>query len=167
MSGNAGTDLGEVFDRHVRHEFEDRDVAATLATMVEEPYVWNVPTATGGVGGEGVRRFYSEQFIGKMPADTEVRPVSFTVGHDQIVDELILSFTHDVEIPFMLPGIAPTGRRVQLPHVVVMRFENGRVAHEHIYWDQGSLLAQVGLLDDRVLPVVGVEQTRKLLEVGE
>jgi carboxymethylenebutenolidase len=160
-------DLGAVFDQHVRHEFEDKDVEATMATMVSEPYVWNVPTATGGIGGSGVRRFYSEEFVGRMPADTQIVPISRTVSDDQVVDELVVTFTHDVEVPYLLPGVEPTGRYVEIPHVVVMRFEGEKIAHEHIYWDQASLLAQVGLLDPATLPVVGSEQARKLREAGE
>jgi carboxymethylenebutenolidase len=158
-------DFGAVFDQHVRHEFEDKDVEASMATMIAEPYVWNVPTARGGIGGAGVRRFYSEEFVGKMPADTRVIPVSRTIGENQLVEELILAFTHDVEIPYLLPGIPPTGQWVEIPHVVVMGFdEEGKVTHEHIYWDQASLLAQVGLLDTATLPVVGREQAAKLEE---
>jgi len=157
--------LGAVFDAHVKHEFEDHDVEATMKTMAAEPYVLNVPTLIGGVGRAQVHRFYTDHFVGKMPADTKVVRVSRTVGNDQVVDELILSFTHDIEIDFMLPGIPPTGRRVELPHVVVMRFEGDKIAHEHIYWDQACLLAQIGLLDPRRLPVVGGEQARRLLEL--
>lgn len=160
-------DLGAVFDAHVKYEFVDRDVAATMQTMTAEPYVYNVPTMTGGEGYEGVTRFYTNHFVGKMPADTKVVRVSRTVGSDQVVDELVLSFTHDVALNFMLPGIPPTGRKVVLPHVVVMKFERGKIAHEHIYWDQGSLLAQVGLLDPTRLPVVGAEQAKKLLAVSQ
>lgn len=159
-------DLGAIFDRHVKHEFEDHDVEATMKTMVAEPYVYNVPTMTGGVGWDGVYRFYKNHFVGKMPADTKVERISRTVGKDQVVDELILSFTHDVEIDFMLPGIPPTGKYVQLPHVVVMKFKGKKIAHEHIYWDQASLLAQIGLLDPKRLPVTGLEQARKLLDVS-
>jgi carboxymethylenebutenolidase len=165
MADASGTDLGAVFDAHVRHEFEDKDVDATMATMVDEPYVWHVPTMTGGVGGDAVRRFYASDFIGRMPADTEIVQVSRTVDEHQVVDELVLRFTHDIEIPIMLPGIPPTGRRVELPHVVVMRFQDGKVAHEHIYWDQASLLAQVGLLDPERVPAVGAEQARSLLKL--
>jgi carboxymethylenebutenolidase len=91
--------------------------------------------------------------------------ISRTVGKDVVVDELVVTFTHDVQLDFMLPGIKPTGKKVELPHVIIMKFENGKVAHEHVYWDQGSLLAQVGLLDHSKVPVLGVEQTRKLLEL--
>lgn len=160
-------DLGAVFDAHVKHEFVDHDVEATMRTMVAEPYVHNVPTLTGGFGYEGVRRFYQDYFVGKMPADTQVTPISRTVGENQVVDELILSFTHDVQLDFMLPGIPPTGKYVELPHVVVMRFEGDKIAHEHIYWDQASLLVQVGLLDPKAVPAVGAEQARRLRELSQ
>lgn len=164
---NKRNDLGAVFDKHVKHEFIDHDVEATMKTMVAEPYVHNVPTMIGGIGGKGVYDFYRNEFVGKMPADTKVTRVSRTVGKDQVVDELILSFTHDVPIDFMLPRIPPTGRFVELPHVVVMKFRGNKVEHEHIYWDQGSLLAQVGLLDPEKLPVTGREQARKLMELSQ
>jgi carboxymethylenebutenolidase len=165
-SSNEGVDLGAIFDEHVRLEFEEKDVEATMKTMTANPYVWNVSTAVGGIGHEGVRRFYSEKFVGKMPEDTEVIPISRTVGRDQVVDELLLTFTHDREIEYMLPGVPPTGSRVELPHVVVMKFQGGKIAHEHIYWDQASLLVQVGLLDQEKLTATGVEQARELLRVS-
>ena len=102
----------------------------------------------------------------KMPADTKIVHVSRTVGKDQVVDELILSFTHDREIKIMLPGIPPTGKYVKLAHVVVMKFDGDKIAHEHIYWDQTSLLVQIGLLDSKILLAYGIEQTRKLLEIS-
>jgi carboxymethylenebutenolidase len=163
---NQHPDFGAIFDRHVAHEFADKDVEATMSTMVAEPYVWNVAVALGGIGGDGVRSYYSDTFVGKMPGDTVVRSISRTVGTDQLVEELILSFTHDIEVLSMLPGIAPTGRYVELPHVVVMKFEGDKVAHEHIYWDQASLLAQVGLLDENLLPVVGARQAQMLPPVS-
>ena len=158
------TDLGTVFDAHVKHEFVDHDVDATMRTMVAEPYLLHVPTLAGGVGAREVRQFYERYFVGKMPSDTKITRISRTVGQDQVIDELILSFTHNVPLDLMLPGIPPTGKHVELPHVVVMKFEHGKIAHEHIYWDQASLLVQVGLLDPKRLPVVGVEQARKLLD---
>lgn len=158
------TDLGAVFDAHVRHEFVDQDVEATMRTMTAEPYVFHVPTMTGGYGREQVRDFYSRHFIGRWPEDVEVTQVSRTVGADQVVDELVIRCTHDREIPALLPGVPPTGRRIALPHVVVMGFAGGRVAHEHIYWDQASLLAQAGLIDPAGLPVTGAEQASGLLD---
>jgi len=113
-----------------------------------------------------VRRFYSEHFVNQIPKDAEVTPISRTIGKDQVVDELIVSFTHDTQWDYLLPGIPPTGKRVEIPHVVVMKFVNGKVAHEHVWWDQASLLVQVGLLDPAKLPVAGVEQARRLLSIS-
>jgi carboxymethylenebutenolidase len=158
-------DLGKVFDEHIKNEFEKRDVGATMKTMVKEPYVHHIPVLTGGFGYDGVYNFYKDEFIGKMPTDTKFVRVSRTIGKDQVVDELILSFTHDREIEFMLPGIPPTGKYVELPHVVVMKFNESKIAHEHIYWDQASLLVQIGLLDPKHLPVSGIEQARMLTEI--
>ncbi|HEY7300444.1 MAG TPA: nuclear transport factor 2 family protein [Xanthobacteraceae bacterium] len=156
-------DLGKVFDAHVHAEFVARDVDATMATMVDHPYVTHVPVMTGGNGRDEVRRFYSSYFIGHWPADTHLERISRTIGQGRVIDEFVLTFTHDMEMPAMLPGVPPTGRKVELPHVVVMAIEKGKVAYEHIYWDQGSLLAQVGLIDPAKLPVSGAEQARKLL----
>jgi carboxymethylenebutenolidase len=160
-----GKDLGAVFDAHIKAEFVDRDVAETMATMTPEPHLTHVPTLTGGTGRSEVERFYREHFVGHWPDDVQVKSVSRTVGQNQVVDELIVSFTHDREMRVYLPGVVPTGRKVVLPHVVVMGFdEGGRVAHEHIYWDQASLLVQVGLLDPALLPVSGADQAKRLLD---
>jgi len=157
-------DIGAVFDDHVAAEFVDLDLDATMATMTDDPYVNHVPVMTGGVGADDVRRFYGDHFIGKWPQDISITPVSRTVGEDQVVDELVLSFTHDIVMDQLLPGIAPTGRHVRLAFCVVVKFEDGMVAHEHIYWDQASLLVQVGLLDAAELPVTGAEQAANVLD---
>ena len=162
----AGADLGAVFDAHVGAEFELKDIDATMRTMVAEPYVWHVPTLAGATGGEAVRRFYSTQFIGQTPADAVLHPIARTVSADRVVDEFVLEFTHDQEIPFMLPGVAATGRRVRIPTVVVMGFSDGKVAYEHIYWDQASVLVQLGLLDPAGLPISGSEQAERLLDLA-
>jgi carboxymethylenebutenolidase len=159
--------LGEIFDKHVQHEFVDHDVEATMKTMVKEPIVHHVPVLTGGIGFDNVFNFYKNHFVGKMPVDTKITHISRTVGKDQVVDELILSFTHDIEVRSMLPGIPPTGKYVELPHVVVMKFEGNKILHEHIYWDQASLLVQIGLIDSKNLPVTGIEQARNLLKLSK
>jgi carboxymethylenebutenolidase len=159
--------LGAVFDEHIKHEFQDQDVDATMQTMIKEPYVHHVPVMTGGIGYAGVYDFYKNHFIGKMPPDTKIVRISRTVGKDQVVDELILSFTHDREIDFILPGVRPTGNYVEIACVVLMNFKDGKIAYEHIYWDQASLLIQVGLLDRKVLPVTGQEQAKRLLELSQ
>jgi|SRR5437867_4888379 len=146
-------------------EFIDHDVEATLKTMFKEPYVHNVATLKGGNGYKGVYDFYKNHFVGKMRQDTTGTKVSRTKGKDEVVEELLISFTHDRQIDFMLPGIPPTGKFVQLPHVVVMKFKGNKIAHEHIYRDQGSLLDQVDLLDSNKVPVVGVEQAKVLISL--
>jgi carboxymethylenebutenolidase len=160
----SGADIAAVFDDHMAAEFVQRDLDAAMATMTDDPYVYQVPVMTGGVGQEQVRRFYGEHFIGKWPEDTAITPVSRTVSEDQVVDELVLSFTHDVEMDSILPGVPPTGRSVRLPFCVVVKFDGGLVAHEHIYWDNASLLVQTGLLDPGDLPVTGAEQADNLLD---
>jgi carboxymethylenebutenolidase len=160
----AQQDLAGVFDEHVAAEFVEMDLDATMATMSADPYVYHLPSMTGGVGSEDVRRFYGAHFIGKWPEDIEITPVSRTVGDAQVVDELILSFTHDIEMPQLLPGVAPTGRHVKLAFCVVVGFGDGKVSHEHIYWDQASLLVQIGLIDPAAFPVTGVEQAENVLD---
>jgi len=159
--------LGDIFDKHIEFEFDKEDVDATMTTMTEDPYVHHIPTLAGGVGYNGVYNFYTNHFVGKMPKDWKITNVSRTVGKDQVVDELIISFTHDREIDYLLPGITPTGKYVEIPHVVIMKFKNNKISHEHIYWDQASVLVQIGLLDSDGLPVTGVQQTNKLAELSK
>jgi carboxymethylenebutenolidase len=158
----APTNLSELWEEHTAHEFNTRDTAATLETMVEDAYVNHVPVMTGGYGKKELGVFYSTDFIPKMPPDTKLTPVSRTIGTDQLVDEIIFSFTHTEEMPWMLPGVAPTKKFVEVPLVVIVRFRDGKLAHEHIYWDQASVLKQIGLLTDPKLPVYGAESARKV-----
>ena len=158
--------LVELWEEHVRYEFSTRNTEDTLATMVEDAYVNHVPVLTGGVGRDQLREFYSKRFIPQMPPDTEMTPVSRTIGDDQIVDEMVFKFTHTIPMDWMLPGIAPTGKRVEVPLVAIVRFRGGKLAYEHIYWDQASELVQIGLIDPAKLPVAGVESARKVLDSG-
>lgn len=155
--------LSDLWEEHTAHEFDTRDTEATLNTMVEDAYVNHVPVMTGGYGKAELGAFYSNDFIPAMPPDTRLTPVSRTIGTDQLVDEIIFSFTHTREMPWMLPGVTPTNRYVQVPLVVVVRFRDGKLAHEHIYWDQASVLKQIGLITDSSLPVFGAETAQKVL----
>jgi carboxymethylenebutenolidase len=137
-----------------------------MTTMTENPYVHHVPTLTGGRDYDGVYNFYKNHFIGKMPKDFKVTKISRTIGKDQVVDELIISFTHDTEIEYMLPGVAPTGRYVEIPQVV-MKFKNNKISHEHVYWDQASVLVQICLLKSEKIPITGIQQTKKLVELSK
>src|ERR1700746_1540478 len=159
-------DLARLWEEHTKHEFLTRETDSTLATMVEDAYVNHVPTMTGGAGKIALRAFYATDFIPRMPPDTKLTPISRTVGEDQLVDEMIFSFTHTMEMPWMLPGVPPTNRHVEVALVAIVRFRDGKLAHEHIYWDQASVLVQIGLLDASKLPVVGIESARKVLDAS-
>ena len=160
----ADPDLIALWEAHCRYEFEIRDVDATMASMVAEPYVNHIPTMTGGVGHDQLKRFYKYHFIGVNPPDFRLTPISRTVGTNCIVDEFIMHFTHTMEMDWMLPGVPPTGKRVEVPTVAIVRFEGDQLVHEHIYWDQASVLVQVGLLDPAGLPVAGAETAHKVAD---
>jgi carboxymethylenebutenolidase len=157
-------DLSALWDRHTLYEFGTRDVAATMQTMVPEPYVNHIPVMTGGVGHRDLARFYANHFIPKCPKDTRLVPISRTIGADRLVDEMLFCFTHDVEIDWMLPGVAPTGKYVEIPLVAIVNFRGDKLYHEHIYWDQASVLVQIGLIDAAKLPVAGIETAKKLVD---
>jgi carboxymethylenebutenolidase len=157
-------DLVALWEEHCRYEFGTRDVDATMATMVDEPYVNHVPTMAGGVGHDELKRFYKYHFIGANPPDTTLTPISRTVGENSVVDEMLFSFTHTSPIDWMLPGIAPTGRKVEVALVAIVQFRDGKLVHEHIYWDQASVLVQIGKLDPKGLPVAGAESARKVVD---
>jgi carboxymethylenebutenolidase len=152
----------EIWAEHMRSEFETLDVEQALQTMTPEPCVNHVPTMTGGFGATEVRQFYRDHFIGQWPSDTTITPISRTTGDDQIVDEMLIAFTHDRVLDCILPSVAPTGRRIEVAAVAIVRFEKGKVAREHIYWDQGSVLVQAGLIDPEGLPLAGAEVAAKL-----
>jgi len=156
--------LSALWEEHIRHEFDTRDVPATMATMVAEPYVNHIPTMTGGVGAKELSRFYQHHFVHGNPPDMKLIPISRTIGALQIVDEFIMCFTHSTEIDWMLPNVAPTGKYVEIPMLGVIKFRGDKLYHEHIYWDQASVLVQIGLLNPEGLPVAGVETARKLLD---
>ena len=153
-----------LFEKHVGAELNG-DLDTTMATMSDDPHLNHVPTMAGGVGRDGVRAFYRDHLVGKFfPPDVKMVNVSRTVGEDQVVDELVISFTHTTVIDWLLPGVAPTGKPVEMAVVVVIGFKDGKISHEHIYWDQAGVLVQVGLLDPAGLPVSGSESALKVLD---
>jgi carboxymethylenebutenolidase len=154
--------LPGVWEKHVGAEFAARSADQALETMTADPYVLNVPLMVGGRGRKGVHHFYANHFVSQFPPDIELVPVSRTIGQDQLVDEMIMRFTHTIRMDWLLPGIAPTGKRVELPFVAIIKFEGDKIAHEHLYWDQASVLVQIGLLDRR-LPVRGGEIAAQVL----
>jgi carboxymethylenebutenolidase len=154
--------LSSAWDQHLASEFAAKSPEQALATMTAEPYVNEVALMIGGRGRDEVRDFYAHHFLSQIPPDMETIPVSRTIGQGRVVDELILRFTHSICMDWLLPGVAPTGKVVELPMVVIVQFEGDKVAHEHIYWDQASVLVQVGLLE-RTLPVRGGEIAAQVL----
>lgn len=153
----------DLFQKHVDAELAG-DIETTMATMTENPHLHNVANMMGGVGKEGVRRFYTNYLVGKFfPPDVEMIRVSLTVGDDQIVEELVIKFTHTKPVEWMLPNIAPTGKKLEVALVVIVKVDGDKIAHEHIYWDQATVLVQLGLLDPKGLPVCGAESAQKIL----
>jgi carboxymethylenebutenolidase len=163
-STNASRRLSDLWDEHVKFEFATRNTEDTLRTMVEDAYVNHVPVLTGGIGHDQLREFYSRRFIPQMPPDTSMTPVSRTIGVDRVVDEMVFEFTHTIKMDWMLPGVAPTNKHVKVPLVVIVHFRDGKLAHEHIYWDQACVLVQLGLLDGDNLPVAGGDSADKVLD---
>lgn len=157
-------DLDKIWDRHTELEFATRAAEETMETMTAEPYVNHVPVMTGGTGWKEVLRFYKNHFIPTAPKDSALVPISRTIGADRVVDEMLFCFTHDIEIDWMLPGIPPTGKYVQIPLVAIVRFRGDKIYNEHIYWDQASVLVQIGLLDPKLYPTAGVETAKKAFD---
>ena len=153
-------------------EFASKDTDATMATMVAEPYVNHIPTCTGGIGYKDLHRFYRDYFIPGNPPSLKMQLISRTIGTDRIVDELFVSFRHTQVIPWMLPEIQPTHREVEVALVAVVCIRGGKLYHEHIYWDQATVLLQLGLLDLSLfpakekgrLPVIGANGARKVVD---
>ncbi|KJZ73933.1 hypothetical protein HIM_06601 [Hirsutella minnesotensis 3608] len=144
--GGPAFDIEAVWEEHTYWEFERRSVAATMATMVAEPYVNHVPTMTGGMGREQLTAFYRDHFIFANPSDTALQPLSRTIGPDRIVDEFIFSCTHASHIPWLLPHVPATHLPLAIPMAAVVNVRGDRVYHEHIWWDQATALRQVGIL---------------------
>ena len=152
-----------LFEKHVGAELAG-DLDTTMATMSDDPHLNHVPTMAGGVGQDGVRAFYRDHLVGKFfPPDVKMESVSRTVGEDRVVEELFISFTHTTVIDWLLPGVAPTGKAVEMAVAVIVGFKGDKISHEHIYWDQAGVLVQIGLLNPAGLPVTGADSARKVL----
>ena len=157
-------DLNHLWERHCYYEFATRDVDAVMPTMVAAPYVNHIPTMTGGVGHDQLKRFYKYHFVDANPDDTRLIPLSRTIGADRIVDEFVFCATHDREIDWLLPGLAPTGKYFEVPMLAVVCFRGDKLYNEHIYWDQASVLVQIGVLNPEGLPIAGIQTAKKLVD---
>ncbi|KFZ03355.1 hypothetical protein V502_11016 [Pseudogymnoascus sp. VKM F-4520 (FW-2644)] len=165
-------DLEDIWERHLSHEFVTRNAVATIGTMTSNPSVVHIPTLTGGVGQRELLRFYDEFFIPSNPPNMRTKLLSRTVGSDKIIDEMLISFTHTQEIPWLLPGVPPTRKYIEFVLVSVVKIIGGKLESERLHWDQASVLVQAGLLDARLgaiglgesgvrrLPIVGAEASR-------
>jgi len=156
--------MEKLWEEHLASEFKFKSAEAAINTMVDGPSVNHVPVMTGGVGRKQLTHFYDRYFIPQMPPDTQIIPVSRTIGHDRVVDEFVIKFTHSLQMDWLLPGVPPTNKQVEVATVTVIQFQAGKMASERIYWDQASLLVQLGLLDPAKLPVAGVATARKVLD---
>ena len=164
---SMAADAAALFEAHMGAELK-ADLETTLATMVDEPHLLNLASGTGGLGAAGVREFYATKLIGQFfPPDVEFIPISRTVDGERLVDELVIRFTHTEMISHLLPGVAPTGRRVEMALVVIVGVRDGKVAYEHIHWDQAGLLTQLGLLDPTGLPIAPDTAARLLAFTGK
>lgn len=169
-------DLEGIWENHLAYEFITKDAAATLSTMTTNPSVVHVPTLTGGVGQRDLLRFYREFFIPMNPPSISTTLLSRTVGSDKIVDEMLISMTHSCEVPWLLPGVPATNKRIEFVLVSLVTIRGGKLQSERLHWDQASVLVQAGLLDARLgavglgvggvnrLPIVGVEGSKLVVE---
>ena len=154
------------WQQHTHAEFVLKDPDAALATMTENPYVFCIPTGTGAAGRAGVREFYASKFMPSIPPDMELTSLSQTFGDDRIVEEFVIRFTHSIEMGWMLPGVPATGRKVEFALVGIIGFQLGKIAHEHIHWDQAAVLSQLGVLDHPVA-TAGIGSAARLLAFGD
>ncbi|KKY26624.1 putative dienelactone hydrolase [Diplodia seriata] len=149
---NLNVDLESVWEEHLQHKYQNRDAAKTMATMIPQPYVNHVPTATGGIGRGDLMRFYRDFFLPNIPPSMKIRLISRTAGVDRVVDEMVVSFRHTHEMPWILPDVPPTNKPVEVAMVSVVNIRGGKLVHEKVYWDQASVLVQIGLLDPNIVP---------------
>jgi carboxymethylenebutenolidase len=156
--------FNDIWNEHLRVEFSAHSADEAIATMVANPRVNQVPVMIGGDGNEELYEFCAHYFLPQIPPDMEMIPVSRTIGQGRLVDEMVARFTHTIPMDWMLPGIPPTGKQVEVALVVVVQFDGDKLAREHLYWDQASVLVQLGLLPPGGLPVVGAEGARSVLD---
>jgi carboxymethylenebutenolidase len=156
--------MEKLWEEHLASEFKFKNAETAINTMVDRPSVNHVPVMTGGVGRRQLTHFYDRYFIPQMPPDTQIIPISRTIGYDRVADEFVIKFTHSLQMDWLLPGVPPTNKQVEVATVTVIQFQDGKMASERIYWDQASLLVQLGLLNPARLPVAGVATARKVLD---
>ncbi|HEX8698103.1 MAG TPA: ester cyclase [Myxococcaceae bacterium] len=163
-SASREKEIVSLWDTHLHAEFGHKSPEEALATMTGNPRVTIMPTMIGGKGTEELRNFYAKHFLNQLPPDIEVVPISRTIGQGRAVDEMVIRFTHTVQMDWVLPGIPPTGKRIEFAMVVVVQTEGDRIASENLYWDNATILRQAGLITDPKLPVLGAESAQNMLQ---
>lgn len=162
-SASAEKAITGLWDTHLQAEFAHKNPDEAMATMTDDPRVTIVPTMIGGRGPEELRNFYAKHFLNQLPPDIEVTSLSRTVGQGRVVDELVIRFTHTLQMDWVLPGIAPTGKRIEFAMAVVVQTRGDKIVSENLYWDNASILHQAGLITDPKLPILGAEHARNML----
>ena len=152
------------WQQHTHAEFALKDADAALATMTQNPYVFMISSGVVRVGRAAVREFYANHFLPQIPPDLEITSLSQTLGDNRLVEEMVIRFTHSIEMDWILPDLQPTGRVAEFVLAGVIEFEGGKVAHEHLYWDQATLLSQMRVLD-HPLATGGVDSAQQLLRL--
>lgn len=137
----------ELWEQHAASEFAFKDADLAVATMVDDAIVMHLPTMSGGMGKENLRHYYADVFIPGIPADTTNELIARSVGDNLLVEEFIVTMTHDQDIPFLLPGLEPTNKTIEVPTVVIVKFRGDLMESERLYWDQATVLSQLGLID--------------------
>jgi hypothetical protein len=174
----AEVDLERVVEENNEHKYKTHNIEKFLETYTTTltPHANFTPTLTGGSGLEELRRFYKDYFFNNHPPNFHMRLISRTIGVDRIVDELYIQFKHTVVMPWVLPGVAPTNKKVEVIVVSVVGMRAGKIWSERFYWDQASVMFQVGLLDPdevpeefkknglEMLPIAGSEAARKVMD---
>ena len=138
-------DLEQAWDAHQQALIQRRDLQAALASLAAEPAVTHIPAMTGATGRQAVERFYAGQFLPYVPDDLRLSRISRTVDRWRLVDETTVSFTHDWELPWLLPGVEPTFRRAEVLAIAVVGFDRTRIRSQRILWDHATLAAQLNI----------------------
>ena len=138
-------DLERVWDQHRDALLVRCDPAAAVAAMADEPSVTHIPVLAGGTGRQAVERFYADQVLPHLPADLTLTRISRTVDRWRLVEETTVSFTHDRELPWLLPGAEPTFRRAEVLVIAVAGFHRMKIRSVRALWDYATLLAQLGI----------------------
>jgi carboxymethylenebutenolidase len=138
-------DLEQVWDAHQQALIQRRDLQAALAPLAAEPTVTHIPAMTGGTGHQAVERFYADQLLPHLPADLTLRRISRTVDRWRLVDETTVSFTHDREMPWLLPGVEPTFRPAEVLAIAVVGFDRTRIRSQRVLWDHATLAVQLNI----------------------